>query len=159
MFGFVKQAVLRLSNVGELLAKKCVFMSNQLRQPRSTIFDTNSNEPLYYPFSVNKCSGSCNDIDNPYAQFCVPDAVKNINVKVFNLMSRINETSFLFWHDLCECKCILNGDICNSKQRWNNDKCRCECVKLSNYCSYNDGFIWNPCTCNCECNKSRGVEI
>ena len=47
MFGFVKQAVLRLSNVGELLAKKCVFMSNQLRQPRSTIFDTNSNEPLY----------------------------------------------------------------------------------------------------------------
>ena len=38
-----------------------------------------------------KCGGSCNNINDPYAKLCVPDAFKNINVKVFNLMSRTNE--------------------------------------------------------------------
>ena len=38
----------------------------------------NNNEPVFYPFSikVNKCSGSCNNINYPYAKLCVPDAVK-----------------------------------------------------------------------------------
>ena len=39
-----------------------------------------------------KCSGSCNNINNPYAKLCLPDVVKNLNVKVFNLMPRTNET-------------------------------------------------------------------
>ena len=54
----------------------------------------NSNELLFYPYSVkmNKCSGSCNNIDDPYTKMCVPDVVKNMNVKVFNLMARTNET-------------------------------------------------------------------
>ena len=44
---------------------------------------------LFYPFSikVNKCSRSCNNINDPYAKLCVTDVVKNINIKVFNLMS------------------------------------------------------------------------
>ena len=41
---------------------------------------------------MNKCKGNCNIINDPYAKFCVPDTIKNINVKVFNLMSRNNET-------------------------------------------------------------------
>ena len=58
------------------------------------IMNTNSNEPLFYPYSVliNKCSGSCNDIDNPYAKLCIPDVLKDINIKVFNLMSTTKET-------------------------------------------------------------------
>ena len=49
---------------------------------------------LFYPFSikVNKCSRSCNSVNDPYAKLCDLEIVKNINVKVFNLMSRINET-------------------------------------------------------------------
>ena len=56
--------------------------------------NTNSNEPLFYPYSVliNKCSGSCNDMDNPYAKLCIPDVLKDINIKVFNLMSTTKET-------------------------------------------------------------------
>ena len=56
--------------------------------------NVNSNEPLFYPYSifVNKCSGSCNDINDPYAQLRVPDVAKDMNIKVFNLMSRTNET-------------------------------------------------------------------
>ena len=54
----------------------------------------NSDEPTFYPCSVeiNKCSGSCNNINDPYTKMCVPAVVKNISVKVFNLMSRTNET-------------------------------------------------------------------
>ena len=54
----------------------------------------NSNEPTFYPSSVkvSKCSGSCNNINDPYSKVCVPDVVKNINAIVFNLMSRTNKT-------------------------------------------------------------------
>ena len=31
------------------------------------------------------------NINDPYANMCVPDIVKILNVKVFNLMSRTNE--------------------------------------------------------------------
>ena len=41
----------------------------------------------FYPYSIlaNKCSGSCNNINDPYAKLCVPDVVKNMKIKVFNL--------------------------------------------------------------------------
>ena len=51
-----------------------------------------SNEPLFYPYSVkiSKCTGSCNNINDPYAKLYVTDVVKNMNVKAFNLISRTN---------------------------------------------------------------------
>ena len=57
------------------------------------MINVNSNEPLFYLYciEVNKCSGSCNNINVPYPKFCVPHAVKSKNVKVFNLMSRSSE--------------------------------------------------------------------
>ena len=71
-----------------------VSMNNQKCKVRPEIVNANSNEPLFYPFSIktSKCSGSCNNINDPYAKLCVPDVVKNLNIKVFNLMSRTNET-------------------------------------------------------------------
>ena len=48
---------------------------------------------LYLILTVlNKCSASCNNINDPYAKLCVPDIVKDTNIKVFNLLSRTNET-------------------------------------------------------------------
>ena len=38
---------------------------------------------------------------------CVPDVAKNLNVKVFNLMSRTNETRHIKWHETFKCQCIL----------------------------------------------------
>ena len=61
---------------------------------------------------------------------CVPDTIKNINVKVFNLMSRTNETRRIEWHKTCKCKCRLHASACNNKQRWNEDKCMCDCKEL-----------------------------
>ena len=60
----------------------------------------------------------------------VSDIVKNLNVKVFNLISRTNETRHIKWHETCKCECRLDAIVCSNKQRWNNDKCRCECKEL-----------------------------
>ena len=43
-----------------------------------------------------------------YAQVCVPNKVKNMNVKVFNLVLGINKKRFLIKHESCWCKCRLN---------------------------------------------------
>ena len=79
---------------------KCVSMNNEKCKIRPQIININSNEPLFYPYSieVNKCCGSCNNINDPYAKLRVPDVAKNINVKVFNLMSRIIEQDT--WNDM-----------------------------------------------------------
>ena len=50
---------------------------------------------LSFSIETSKCSGSCNNVSYPYAKICVPVVVKNLNVKVFNLMSRTNETRFI----------------------------------------------------------------
>ena len=55
-----------------------------------------------------------------------PNKVKNMNLKVSNLMLGLNETKFLVQHKSCECKCGLNESVWNSKERWNQDKFRCE---------------------------------
>ena len=109
-----------------------VSMNNQECKIRSGIIDINSNTSSFYPYSIkiHKCSGSCNSINDPYATLYVPDVVKNINVKVFNLMSRTNETRHIEWHKTCKSKFRLDASVCNNKRRWNNDKCRCESKEL-----------------------------
>ena len=108
---------------------ECVSMKNQECKARTKITDVNNNESVFYPYiiKVNRCSGSCKNMNDPYAKLCVSNVIKNINVKVFNLMSRINETRHMIWHETCKCICRLTANVCNNKQRWNKDKCRCEC--------------------------------
>ena len=126
---------------------KCISLNNQEFKARPKMIDINANEPVFYPYSIklNKCSGSCNNINNSYAKLCIPDVVKKINVKVFNLMSRINKTRQIFWHETCKCICRLSAAACNSKQILNYDKCRCECREdLVDKIDYDKGFSWNP---------------
>ena len=102
---------------------------------------------------MNTFSGNCNNINNPYAKICVPDIIKDLNVKVLNLMSRTNETRFIKWHETCRCVSRLDGITCNSKQRWTENKCRCECKELIDKGVCIKVFIWNPSNCECECDK------
>ena len=104
-------------------------MTNQGCNVRPQIVNVNSNEPVFYPFSIktSKCSGSSNNIDDPYTKMCVPDVVKKLNVKIFNLMSRTNETRHKERHETCKHKCRLDAGVCHNKQRWKDDKSRCEC--------------------------------
>ena len=80
-----------LSNVNSL---ECISMKNQECKVRPKIININSNNPIFYRFSIkiNKCSGNCSNINDPYAKVCVTEAVQSLNVKAFNLMSLTNET-------------------------------------------------------------------
>ena len=84
----------------------CISMKNQENKTRLQVININCNNPIFYPFSIktSKCSGNCNNINNPYAKICFPDVIKDLNVKVFNLMSRTNETKFIKWHAKCKRK-------------------------------------------------------
>ena len=162
IFRFVKKVffigLTILSNFTNVIPLSCISMNNQAWKVRPEIINVNGKKPLFYPFiKTSKCSGSCNNINDPNAKICVPNVIKDLNVKVFNLMSRTNETRHIEWHETCKCKCRLDGSVCDNKQRWNNYKCRCECKEVIDKGVCDKGFIWNPSNCECECDKSCAV--
>ena len=134
-------------------------MNNQERKTRPQVVNVNGDEPVFFPFSIktSKCSGSCNNINHPYRKMCVPDVVKNLNLKVFNLMSKTNKTRYIKWHKKCKCEFKFGANICSNKQCWNKDNCQCECKELVDKGMFDKGFIWNPSNCECECDKSCDV--
>ena len=69
-------------------------------------------------------------------------------------MSRTNETRHIKWNETCKCECRLDGNVCNNKQRWNNDKCRCECKELIDKGVCDKGYAWNPSNCEFEGDKA-----
>ena len=111
MFVFIKKVFyiwsLFLSSLVSTTSLNCISMKNQECKVRLEIINVNSYEPVFYPFSIktSKCSGSCNNINDPYAKMCVPNVIKNLNVRVFNEMSITNETRHRKWHETCKCKC------------------------------------------------------
>ena len=71
-------------------ALECVSVINQKCKPRPKILNVNEGigEALFYPYNVlvNKCSGTCNTLDNPMFKKCVPKIIKNVNMKVYNFL-------------------------------------------------------------------------
>ena len=137
-------------------ALECVSITNQKCMPRPKTLDVNEgvSEALFYPYNVlvNKCSGSCNTLDDPIAKLCVPNIIKGINMKVYNFLMRLNETCNVLWYESCKCICKLNSSVCNSKQIWNSDMCRCDCNEdFAGIISCDKGYMWNLSTCECQC--------
>ena len=122
MFRFIKKVffigLTILSGFTNASSLSFISMNNQECEARPEIINVNSNNPVFYPFSIktSKCSSNCNNINDPYAKICVLDVVKDLNVKVFNLMSRTNETKHIKWHETCRCICRLDAIVCNNKQ-------------------------------------------
>ena len=81
IFSFVKKVFVLgltvLSNITNAL--DCISMKNQECKIRPEIVNINSNNPIFYPFSVkiNRCNGNCNNINGPYARICFPEIKKN----------------------------------------------------------------------------------
>ena len=167
MFGFIKKIFLTgltiLSYLNPLSATplSCISMNNQECKVRPEIINVNSDEPVFYPFSIktSKCSGSCNNINDPFTKICDPDVVKNLNVKVFNLISRMNKTRHIAWHETCKCTCRLDANVCDDKQRQNGDKFKCEWKELIDKGVCDKGSIWNPSNCEFECDKPMLMNI
>ena len=117
---------------------------------RTKVLDVNEGvgEALFYPYNVlvNKCSGSCNTLDDPMAKMCVPNIIKNVNMKVYNVLMRLSE-SF-------KCVCRLNSSVCNSKQIWNSDTCSCDCNEdFAGIMTCDKRYMWNPSTYTCKCDN------
>ena len=96
MIGFIKKVFVAAMtffsfNVLSVNSLKCVLTKNQECKVREVIIN---NDYMLYPFitKVNRCNGNCNNISNPYSRVCVPNVVKNITAKVFDLMSWKNKT-------------------------------------------------------------------
>ena len=135
---------------------ECVSVINQKCMPRPKILDVNEGvgEALFYPYNVlvNKCSGSCNTLDNPMTKICVPNVIKRVNMQVYNFLMRLNETRNVLWHESCKCVCKLNSSVCYNKQIWNSDTCRCNCNEdFIGIINCTKGYTWNPSTCECQC--------
>ena len=147
LFGIIKTKTL-----------ECVSVVNQKCMPRPKILNVNEGigEALFYPYNVlvNKCSGSCDTLDNPMSKICVPNVIKGENIQACNFLMRLNETRNVLWHESCKCVCKLNSSVCNNKQIWNNDTCRCDCNKdFAGIISCAKGYTWNPSICECQCDK------
>ena len=163
MLGFIKKhfftGLAFLSILASANSLSYISVNNQECKVRPRIVNINGDNPVFFPFSIkaSKRNGSCNNINNPYTKLCIPDAVKTLNVKMFNLMSRTNETRHIEWHETCKCKYRLDGSVCNNKQCWNDDNCRCECKELIGKGVSDKGFICNPSNCECKCYKSCDI--
>ena len=90
MFKFIKKIFISiitffgsLSSVNPL---ECISMKNQECKVRPKIVNVNSKDPVFFPFSIKtrRCSGRCDNINDPYAKMCVPDVIKNLNIEVFS---------------------------------------------------------------------------
>ena len=114
MFIFIKKIFyivsLCLSSLVNTTPFSCISLKSQECKVRPKIAGINSNNPIFYSFSIklNKCNGNCNNINDPYARIFVPDKVKNLNAKVFNLRTLTNETRHIEWHETCKCICRLD---------------------------------------------------
>ena len=110
--------VISLFNVLKVNALECLSVINEECKPRPKTLDVNEGivEASFYPYNVlvNKCSGSCNTLDDPMARICVLNIIKNVNIKVYNFLMRLNETRNVLWHESYKCnsrlKIIINVD-------------------------------------------------
>ena len=113
MFEFIKRCfftgLVFLSTLASVNLLSCISMNNQECRVRPQIVHVNWDEPIFFPFSIktSKCSGSFNNINNPYAKLCVPDVVKNLNVR----MSRTNETRHIECHETYKFNCRLDDSF------------------------------------------------
>ena len=163
IFRFIRKAffigLTILSDFTNANSLSCISMINQECKTRPQVVNANGDVTVFFLFSIetSKFSGSCNNINYPCAKICVLDIIKNLNVNVFNLMSKTNATRFIEWRETCKCECKFGENVCNNKQRWNKNKCRCECKELIDKGVCHKGFIWNPSNFECECDKACGV--
>lgn len=96
MFRFVKQAFIGL------LVNDPLKLNNPIKASlnkdsclgRPTLIDLNTNEVLYYPFAVSldRCHEICNTLDDSLGRICVSNKTEGVNLNVFNMVTKINES-------------------------------------------------------------------
>ena len=125
----IKQVFVALLSLSNSLTSKFESLSSEPCMARPALTDL---DPVklnhYHPSmtSLDKCSGSCNAVYDLSTKICVPSKTKDVDVKVFDTITRVYEAKTLIKHLLCDCKCKFNRTTCNLNQKWSNDKCYSE---------------------------------
>ena len=66
---------------------------------------------------------SCDSLNDLSNKVYIPNKKDDLNLNVFNTITRLNESKILIKHISCKCKYKFDGRKCNSNQKWNNNKC------------------------------------
>ena len=158
MFGLIKRVFIGLftglANASK--HKKSVSLSNQKCRIQPTLNNLHPNEDNQefhnFPFSVklDRCVGSCNNLNDLSDKGCVPNKTEDLKLNVFNMIAGINASKTLKKIYRVNVNVNLMDKKCNSNQWWNNKRCRCECKKI-HVCEKD--YIWNPRKCICENRK------
>ena len=108
---------------------------------RLTFIDLNPIELNYHPFMItlDKCNRSCNVADDISAKISVPSKRKDVNVKLLNMITRINEAKTWVKHIAWDCKCKFDGATFKSNKNGIminvSDTLRSMCIfENSEYC-------------------------
>ena len=137
--------LISLFSIIKIKALECVSVVNQKCMSRPKILDVNKGigKALFYPYKVlvNKCSGSCNTLDNSMSKICVPKIIKNVNMQVYKFLMRLNETRNVLWHESCKCVCKLSSSVCNNKHA---NTCECQC---DTWCKQGQYLDHKNCVC------------
>ena len=145
MFNLIQKIIILIISIPSAFGYS-LLLKNQECKVRKAIIDKDY-MTFPYKIKVDKCIGSCNDKYNPYFKSSLPDSIKNISVKSFDLLSKKNVLKFISFHQSCKCGCLLDEKVCNNLHKWNKDKCRCECLKIKD-CDI--GYSWNVNNYRCE---------
>ena len=147
MFWLIKQVFTALFCFCGSLATKYVSLNNEPCMTIPILIELNPADLNYHSFmiSLDKCNGSCNTIDNLSAKICVPTESEDVNVKVFNMIKRINAAKTLIKHISCDCKFKFDSASCSSNQKWNHDTCQCECKKYR-ACKKVSRIVYQKCS-------------
>ena len=91
-FGLLSQLTIALLSFSKYLTTKCISLNIGLCMTSLTFVDLDPVELDYYPFivSLDKCNGSCSAVDNLSTKLCVLSEAEDLNVRVFNMITRIN---------------------------------------------------------------------
>ena len=86
MFRLLKKVIILITSA-PLTLGYCLFLKNQECTVRKVIID---NDYMTFPYKieVDRCIGSCHSKNNPYYKIFLPDSIKNISVKSFDLISQ-----------------------------------------------------------------------
>ena len=139
---------------------KCRYLNNQQHITQPTLIKLHHNKYIQgldcYPFVVNldRRNESCNMLNDTSSRICVINKIKVVNLRIFKMITGINESKTLTKHISYKCICKFDSRKCNSNQKGNNDKCQCEHKNLTEHhvCVKKVTF-WNPVTCTSETGK------
>ena len=115
----IKKEFIGLLNFDRSLATKCVSLNNEQCMTKPALTDLNTVKFNYYllMISLDKCNRSCNNVDDLFPKICILSKRKGVNVKIFNMITRLNEAKAVVKHLSCDFKCKFDSTVCNTNQK------------------------------------------